>query len=74
MNRLILIFIIFFLIFLCGSKYDKLIKKDHIVSKEMINVNGINCCKVITDSGDTVFLPKCPKSDTINYYYYTKKK
>jgi hypothetical protein len=69
-----LIFLLPVLLFSCGVKYDTLVKTHHIVSKEMVNVNGIDQCRVILDSGDTVLLPKCPKSDTVNYFFYTKKK
>jgi hypothetical protein len=69
-----LIFLLPILLFSCGVEYDSLVKTHRIIRKEMINVNGTDQCRIILDSGDTVFLPKCPKSDTINYFFYTKKK
>ena len=70
MKKLIPLFII--LLVSCSTDYEKIQIFHHIIKKEVLKIDNESKCRVITDNGDTIMFTKCPKCDTLNYFYFKK--
>ena len=70
MKKLIPLFII--LLVSCSTDYEKIEMSHRIIKKDILITNGEEKCRVITDNGDTIMFTKCPKCDTLNYFYFRK--